>query len=181
MPTREKKRRPRNRFAIASLAVLLSVVVGALVALLTLDNSKEEVSPLILYEHFKIHFAAERYVEAIIVADELIERYPRNAVYYMNRATAKANLGRHQEAIIDFGRAIELRPALDPQILQNILVTAHYDRGVTYAQLGKMDEARADWRRALELARKDNDSDWIARAEDTLKRHAAPEAPPPAR
>ncbi len=65
------------------------------------------------------------------------------------RARAHRNLGRYDEALADFNRAIELNP-------DRARVIA--DRGETYQALRRFDEALADFARAIEL---DPDRDWV--------------------
>jgi tetratricopeptide (TPR) repeat protein len=64
------------------------------------------------------------------------------------RARAHRNLGRYDEALADFNRAIELNP-------DRARVIA--DRGETYRLAGRFDEALADFNRAIEL---DPDYTW---------------------
>src|SRR5918999_1680126 len=64
------------------------------------------------------------------------------------RARAHRNLGRYDEALADFNRAIELDPDR---------AWAIASRGQTYQALRRFDEALADFARAIEL---DPDRDW---------------------
>ena len=57
-----------------------------------------------------------------------------------NRGNAKAELGRHEEAIADYDEAIELNP-------ENAL--AYNNRGNAKANLGRHEEAIADYDRAI--------------------------------
>ena len=61
---------------------------------------------------------------------------------YNNRGSSKATLGKHEEAIADFEKAIELDPKF---------ALAHYNRGNSKAILGKHEEAIADCDKAIEL------------------------------
>ena len=65
---------------------------------------------------------------------------------HLNLGTALVTLGRHEEAIPHYRRAIELRPdAVDtPQLLNAI--------GVSFESLGQPEEAGRFYRRALEIA-----------------------------
>jgi len=51
-------------------------------------------------------------------------------------------MGRYEEALADFNRAIELDPG-DPEHIAG--------RGQTYQAMGRYDEAQADFSRAVEL------------------------------
>jgi tetratricopeptide (TPR) repeat protein len=61
---------------------------------------------------------------------------------YSNRGNTYKNLGRYDEALADYTRAIERDPAY---------ALAYNNRGVTYADLGRSEEALADYTRAIEL------------------------------
>ena len=162
----EKKRRTRNILAIAAAATVSFIAVGVLVGWAVLENARDEVSILILYDQFDAYFEAEKYVEAVIVADEMIARNPHNATSYTNRGLAKSMLGRHHEAIIDYSKAIELQPT--PSFHENILIASYFNRGISYGEWGKGDEARADWTHALKLAKEEGDQAWISRLEEAL-------------
>jgi tetratricopeptide (TPR) repeat protein len=58
------------------------------------------------------------------------------------RIKTDSKLGRHEEALADYNRSLDLRPDHP---------TTLYDRGITYAKLGKHNEALADCVRSLEL------------------------------
>lgn len=165
---RKKARRHRQTFPIFGIgltALLMAIAVGAV---FILANSEEKVSPAILWAQFDALYDAGQYEEAIIIADELIERYPRKANYYLNRGIAKATLRRYREAMVDFDRAIELKPAPEPH--QNVLIAAYFNRGIAYADWDKREDARTDWAKALELAREADDFGWIEKLEDVMMR-----------
>ncbi len=64
------------------------------------------------------------------------------SIYYYNRGLAKYNLGRNQEAIADYDRAIQLNPND---------AAAYFNRAYAKYALGKKEEAIADYDRAIWL------------------------------
>ena len=60
----------------------------------------------------------------------------------MNRGNSKQHLGRHEEAVADFDRTIEL---------ESNWAEAYHHRGLSKSALGREDEAVADFDRAIEL------------------------------
>ena len=67
---------------------------------------------------------------------------PATADELLGAATAKYSLGRYDEALADYNRALELRPDYT-EALNN--------RGNTYHELERYNEALADYNQALEL------------------------------
>ena len=61
---------------------------------------------------------------------------------FHNRGLAEFNLGRFENAIADFGRAIMLAPDF---------AYAHADRGMAYDYLGQMDKALTDYKSTYDL------------------------------
>ena len=153
--------------------------IAVLLALLMLAACQSDSSPSTqtLMQLFYDDWDSGDYVGAVITADEIIERDPRDHTAYFNRGSAKGMLGRHREAIIDFSRVIEMNPGFDPQNLDHPLVMAYVNRGMAHSALGNMEEARSDWQAALEIAVEVGDSSWIGRIEKLL--NAEPELPAP--
>ena len=67
---------------------------------------------------------------------------PNDEVAYNNRGKAKYKLGKYQDAIEDYNKAIELKPDY---------VDAYYNRGIAKANLGKFQEAIEDCNKVIEL------------------------------
>lgn len=67
---------------------------------------------------------------------------PHTSGNFMASAIARHALGRYDEALADFNRALELEPD-DPEVFNN--------RGVTYDHLERYEEALSDYGRALKL------------------------------
>ena len=59
-----------------------------------------------------------------------------------NRGAAYANKGQIDKAIVDYDKAIELKPKL---------TLAYDNRGLAFFQKGQYDRAIADYRKALEI------------------------------
>ena len=88
--------------------------------------------------------AQSAYKEAIADFDSVIKYAPEREYgeAYYNRGTCLGHLGRHEEAIADYTRAIELNPQY---------ANAHNNRGNALDDLGRHEEALADYTRAIEL------------------------------
>ena len=69
-------------------------------------------------------------------------------------------LGRHEAALVDFDKAIQLKPDH---------AEAYNNRGVTKKALGRLDEAREDYQKALALAQESGKEDVIAAAKRNLR------------
>ena len=75
--------------------------------------------------------------------DYVIQRNPGSvAVAYQNRGQLFEAMGRLDDALEDYNRAIALKPA-------DYLY--HYNRGIVYAKLGRLDNALEDYGRAIAL------------------------------
>ncbi|WP_434521739.1 tetratricopeptide repeat protein [Halorubrum sp. AS12] len=91
--------------------------------------------------------AAQRAVEknrhrhAIELLDEVIDDQPDVAAY-VNRGNSKSELGRHEESIKDYNRAIEINSE-DSK--------SYYNRGNTKLELEQYEEAIEDYDKAIEL------------------------------
>jgi tetratricopeptide (TPR) repeat protein len=84
----------------------------------------------------------EDYAGAARVFTGCILKRPEHFHAYYNRALAYSKLGRYEDAVADWTRAIEL----DPKVAQALI-----NRGVTYINLGQWDKAIADCSSAIEL------------------------------
>ena len=62
--------------------------------------------------------------------------------FYFNRGVDKSNLGKKEEAILDYNKAIELNPSND---------NAYSNRGNAKDDLGRKKEAILDYNKAIEL------------------------------
>jgi len=81
--------------------------------------------------------------EKIAEGDKIEENARENlAVTYNNRGTAYYKLNRHEEAIRDYSKAIEL----DPKD-----AGAYYNRGTAFSKLSKHEDAIKDFNKAIEL------------------------------
>lgn len=94
-------------------------------------------------ECFKDH----KYAEAITLYTTGLNtcplKYPKNrAILYANRAAAKINLDKKEEAVLDCNKAIDL----DPDYLKAVL-----RRAQLYRQLDNLEKSLEDYRKVLEL------------------------------
>ena len=87
-------------------------------------------------------FQDARYEAAIDAFDQAIQRHPREARAFVNRALAYAHLGRYADADADLTQAMALH---------DTLADAYYGRGLIAVASGDGDGAKADIRRAAEL------------------------------
>jgi tetratricopeptide (TPR) repeat protein len=79
----------------------------------------------------------------IIFWDYVIEKEPgRFPFAYCNRGVVLKDMGRFDEAIRDYDKAIALNPSFDK---------AFYDRAVAFNKIGRVDRALADFDRAITL------------------------------
>ncbi len=100
-----------------------------------------------------------RHDDAIADYDETIRLKPDDAEAYIKRGVLKEALERHDDAITDYGEAIRLKPD-DAE--------AYNSRGASKTALGLKNEARRDFETALDLARKADNADVMAAAEQSL-------------
>ena len=96
-------------------------------------------------------YSDESYLEEFNISPDAIDRgvYMENkgyddilSLFYNNRGKTKTELGRYEESIRDFDKAIELNP--------NFAV-AYYTRGLAKRNLGRFDAADEDINKAVEL------------------------------
>ena len=81
--------------------------------------------------------------------DLAIKWKPKFFEAHVNRAIVKSRLGRHQDAIVDYDRAIKLNPRaikLNPD-----LAGIYSNRGDSKAELGRHQDAIVDYDRAIKL------------------------------
>jgi eukaryotic-like serine/threonine-protein kinase len=88
----------------------------------------------------------EDFARAVTAFTGCILKRPDHAHAYYSRAVACSRLGRDEEALDDFSKAIELDPKH---------VFARYNRGIIHNRLGRPDKAVTDFSRAIELDPKD--------------------------
>ena len=85
-------------------------------------------------------FEMEEFEQALTSATVCIALAPQQAACYYNRALCYQALGRNEEALADFGRALEHDPTLAPAALS---------RGVLLGRLQRYVESKADLESAL--------------------------------
>lgn len=73
---------------------------------------------------------------------DTIEKNPKVAIAYANRAAYYADHNQNQEAEVDLNKAIELNSEYED---------AYFNRGVIYQNTGRAQEAMADYNKAIEL------------------------------
>lgn len=80
--------------------------------------------------------------QALVILNELVARFPRQAKYYCNRGLIYLQSGQPLEALADFNQAIHLSDRLDQ---------AFNNRANCHAALGNPEAAIADYRQAIDL------------------------------
>jgi Tfp pilus assembly protein PilF len=83
-----------------------------------------------------------QYSEAEKLCTKIIQQDPKNVKAYSLRGYANDKLGKRENAVLDYSRAIDIDPgrAVD-----------YNNRGATYGDLGKYDLAKSDLDKAIEL------------------------------
>lgn len=74
--------------------------------------------------------------------DDTVHKSPRKARPYINRGLAYQNQGNLQQAMLDYNKAIEIKPDY---------AEAYNDRGLIYYSRGEFDQAIADYCKAIEI------------------------------
>lgn len=114
-------------------------------ALADLDRALE-LDPsftLVRTERATLHLEAERFEPALVDLDRAIAQGPDDSPeLHRLRGVALRNVGRHEESVAAFDRAIELEPSSGAALV---------GRAQSYRVLGRRKEALADLNRALEL------------------------------
>jgi serine/threonine protein kinase/tetratricopeptide (TPR) repeat protein len=133
------------RPAMASLAVLAPLVgdtEGALRWATRLQELGENGDRWTRHK-VEILFGLSRYEEALVESDGIVARSPDNSAARLMRARVLRRLKRHEEAVRDFTRAIDL---LGPD--QASATWPYYQRGTLNWMLGREEEAISDYTRA---------------------------------
>jgi tetratricopeptide (TPR) repeat protein len=89
-----------------------------------------------------VAYKTAHYDVAIAKYTEAIEKNPKNANAYTDRALAYKEKKDYDKAIADFNEALRLKPE----------AFVYYDRGVIYREMGAEDKAIADFTKALKLS-----------------------------
>jgi tetratricopeptide (TPR) repeat protein/S1-C subfamily serine protease len=97
--------------------------------------------PTLLNQKALILEKKEQYLDAIMIFDEIIRRWPETYAYN-NRGNAKSELGDNQGAIADFNQAIALNPKFS---------VTYNNRGNARSGLGDNQGAIADFNQAIAL------------------------------
>jgi tetratricopeptide (TPR) repeat protein len=79
---------------------------------------------------------------SIILFNHTLKVTDDNCLAYKNRGGAYRDLGNYEQAIEDYGRAIEINPGY---------ADAYFNRGVAYNGLGNYEQAIEDFNRAIEI------------------------------
>jgi tetratricopeptide (TPR) repeat protein len=89
------------------------------------------------------HYERGEFEEAVRAFDDGLRRAPLSAGLWCNRPNACYCLGRHDESVADYTRALEAKPILD----------GYYGRAMVLTELGRKEEAIADLDAALRFDR----------------------------
>ncbi len=113
--------------------------------LLTVVEEREDDYIIVTYDGSKgaiDKVNAVRIAESGDIYSELIRKYPEEGRFYTLRAASWWALGKAEEALADFDKAIELGYRESH---------AYTSRGMFHAEMGNFDEAIADYNQALEI------------------------------
>jgi len=106
------------------------------------------IPAVVLFAAYTLYLGAYTYQRCevwqngIVFWTDVQEKYPNVHVAFYNRGNALAALGKHEEAIADFTKAVPLKPTH---------VGTYSNRGVSYANLGKINEALVDFNKVVQL------------------------------
>ena len=92
-------------------------------------------------------YGLEDYEAAITALTRAIQIDPSNAIAYLSRGDAKAEMGNFSGALADYTTAIDQGPSA------RVLGEIHRVRGDTYLSLGRVDEAREDYSSSIRIDR----------------------------
>jgi tetratricopeptide (TPR) repeat protein len=85
----------------------------------------------------------EFWKDSIVLWSYVLKKEPKRVyIAYINRGMAFHKMGRLDEALADYDKAIALYPSLH---------IAYYNRGVVFSQMGQLDRALADYNAAIAL------------------------------
>lgn len=94
------------------------------------------------YQEGDNYFEDGDYQTALGKYDEALAAQPNSPAYIRAKARALMQLGRNDEALLWFNRAVKLQP---------FFAGAYANRGILYDRMGKYREAIADYEKSLKL------------------------------
>lgn len=133
--------KPTGRFSSGLAYYPSSVFKGTITAAKKAKEENPEFPPTyaLLYQ---VYSGTEKLAEAFAEADTLVRLMPYSGTAFANRANAYEALDRHEDAIADYTRAIDLNPSDTPSM---------YRLGYEYIKVGKPEQAVVMCDRALSL------------------------------
>ena len=126
-----------------ALAIVASIAFGVPV------DEKNDLDQLLA--NGKAALRAGKIDEAASLANQAIQRAPKDARTYFLRGLVRSATRKPAEAVADFGKCIELDPKM---------ADAYQQRGGEYFKLAKIDESLADFDKFLELRPDDRPGHW---------------------
>lgn len=111
-------------------------------------NRKLKLTGILLLTVFSVLFSVKTFARCgvwkkdLTLWNDVIRQYDSVAEAYYNRGVFFMNQKRNEEALRDFDKAIELKPAS---------ASTYNNRGIVYANEKRFDEAIADFNKAVEL------------------------------
>lgn len=94
------------------------------------------------YQEGELFFEDGEYGEALAKYEEALAEQPEAPHYVRAKARALTQLGRHDEALRWFDRAVELQPFFGG---------TYANRGILYDRMGEFEKAVVDYEKALKL------------------------------
>jgi TonB family protein len=91
----------------------------------------------------RTEFREKNYSDAIEDFNQAIKLDSKHATWYSQRGLALSYSGRHEQAVLDYTKAIEMAP--------DASATPYNDRGWAYSELGQPEKGVADLTKAIEM------------------------------
>ncbi|MGR3278679.1 tetratricopeptide repeat protein, partial [Acaryochloris marina NIES-2412] len=134
-----------------------SIANDAYLALALVEKEEEELDPKIAacVQERNQQYEQQNFKEALTIAKKLVQIRGRDVDHHW-LGNIQSDLGRYEEAIASYDKALEFKPDNDQ---------AWYNRGVDLGYLGRYEEAIASYDKALEI-KPDNDQAWYNRGVD---------------
>ncbi len=135
---KESNEEPAGGKGIPAVGIILSAVIIAVIAYFYLTPKGNDSDEWM--KKAGAFISQKQFQEAINAYSLAIEKNPKNATAYLGRGTAYGELGKHDDALKDMNRAIEISPSAE----------AYVNRGIALAKTGNNEGAIKDFNKAIE-------------------------------
>jgi lipoprotein NlpI len=124
------------------------VIVASILLGMPVDE-KEDLDQLLVKARASLR--AKKIDEALVLANQAVERAPKNARAYLLRGIVCGAAHKSAEAVADFDKCLELDPKM---------ADAYQQRGGEFFKLAKIDKSLADFDKFLELRPNERAGHW---------------------